>query len=104
LGLEDELRVGKFDPFTKIDKSLIELLYGHHPDLNHKEFAICRIIADALWDLSGDAIYVEVVARAQNQLSQLFENTEEIEDVIKVLIRKGIVKCKTHSFLFGNNG
>ena len=71
--------------------------------LNHKEFAICRIIADTLWDLEGDALYIEVNARAEAQLSELFENIQEIEGVIKDLVEKGIVKNQTRYFWFGGN-
>ena|SRR5215216_6069698 len=86
------------------NKSLAELLYRHYPDLNQKEFAICDIIAGTQWDI-GDGLYVEVVARAENTTDenlkiikrQDFKNTEEIEDVINGLIKKGIIKKFTHN-------
>jgi len=86
------------------DKSLAELLYRHYPDLNHKEFVICDIIAGTQWDI-GVGLYVEVVARAENTTDenlkpikrQDFKNREEIEDVINSLIKKGIIKKFTQN-------
>jgi hypothetical protein len=62
---EDRLRyIGK-NVGNKTDRALAELLYGNYPNLNHKEFAICRTIADTLWDLEGHADYLEVQERAK---------------------------------------
>ena len=80
---------------AKTVRSLAELLYGHYPDLNYKEFAICRTIADTLWDLEGPALLVEVQARAEFSLRELFEDTGQINDVIKCLAKKGIVRLET---------
>lgn len=100
---EERLKLAAKNAGNKMDKSISELLYGHHPDLNHKEFAICTIIADTLWDLEGDVLYIEVNARAEAQLSELFENIQEIGGVIKDLVEKGIVKNQTRYFWFGGN-
>jgi hypothetical protein len=74
----------------RTDRILAEFLSGHYPDITFKEFTICKTIADTLWDL-GDAPYVEILARVKNNL----ESPEDIEDTIKVLIEKGIVRSKT---------
>ena len=53
--------------------ALAELLYGNYPNLNHKEFAICRTIADTLRGLEGDALYLEVQQRAKHNLAVLLK-------------------------------
>jgi hypothetical protein len=92
---EDRLRyVGK-NVGNKSDRALAELLYGNYPNLNHKEFAICRTIADTLWDFEGHTTYLEVLERAKHNLAALFEDADEIEAVINRLIQNKIVKLQT---------
>ena len=92
---EDRLKYVANNVGNKTDRALAEMLYGNYPNLNHKEFAICRTIADTLWDLEGHALYLEVQERAKHNLSMLFEDANEIEAVIKGLNRNGIVKFET---------
>jgi hypothetical protein len=82
---------------VKVNRSLAELMYDNYPDLNHKEFVICRTVADTLWDLGGPAPYIEVQARVE----ELFEDVEEIEVVLKGLIQKGIVRLQTIDTQYG---
>lgn len=56
---------------------LAELLFGDYPNLNYKEFVICRIIADTLWDFDGYALHNEVQARSEQRAVELFGNTRE---------------------------
>jgi hypothetical protein len=92
---ENRLRyIGK-NVGNKSDRALAELLYGNYPNLNHKEFAICRTIADTLWDLEGHATYLEVQERAKLNLASLSEDVNEIQVVIKRLIQNKIVRLKT---------
>jgi hypothetical protein len=72
-----------------------ELLHRYYPNLNHREFAICRTIADTLWDLEGHADYLEVRERAKLNLAALFEDVNEIEAVIERLVQNRIVRLET---------
>ncbi len=83
--IEDRLRY-----LSGSDPALAELLYSNYPDLNHKEFAICRTIADTSWDLEGHADYLEEQERAKHKFAALFEDVNEIE-VVKRLAQNGII-------------
>jgi hypothetical protein len=92
---EDRLRyVGK-KVWSRTDRAFAELLYGNYPNLNHKEFAICRTIVDTLWELEGHAHYLEVQQRASHNFAALFEDVNEIEVVIKRLAQNRIVRLET---------
>jgi hypothetical protein len=97
----DRLKYVAKNTGNKTDRALAEMLYGNYPNLNHKEFAICRTIADTLWDLEGHALYLEVQERAKHNLSMLFEDANEIEAVIKGLIQNGIVRLETTYTWYG---
>jgi predicted transcriptional regulator len=100
--LEDRLRyVGK-KVWSRTDRAFAELLYGNYPNLNHKEFAICRTIVDTLWELEGHAFYLEVQERASHNFAALFEDVTEIEIVIKRLAKNGIVKLETIYTRYGS--
>jgi hypothetical protein len=85
----------------RTDGILAELLRGHYPDITSKEFTICKTIADTLWDL-GDAPCVEVLARVKCNNGNTFESPEDIEDTIKVLIEKGMVRSQTKFIRYGD--
>jgi hypothetical protein len=85
----------------RTDRVLAEFLHGHYPDITSKEFTICKTIADILWD-QGDALYIEILARVKNNLGNPFESPEDIEDTIKVLIGKEIVRSQTKFIRFGD--
>jgi hypothetical protein len=95
--IEDRLRY-----LSESDPALAELLYGNYPNLNHKEFAICRTIADTLWDLDGHALYLEVQERAKRKFAALFKDVNEIEVVIKRLAQNGIVRLETIYTWYGS--
>jgi hypothetical protein len=84
----------------RTDTILAEFLRGHYPDITSKEFTICKTIADTLWDL-GDAPYIEILARVKSKVSNPFESLEDIEDTIKILIKKGIVISQTKFIRYG---
>jgi hypothetical protein len=88
--IEDRLRCVS-DP----DWALAGLLHGNYLNLNHKEFAICRTIADTLWDLDGHTLCLEVQERAKHNFAALFEDVNEIKVVIKRLAQNGIVRLET---------
>jgi hypothetical protein len=93
--IEDRLRYIPNSTGYEPSPDIAELLYRNYPDLNHKEFAICRTIADTLWDLEGHADYLEVQERAKHKFAALFEDVNEIEVVIKRLAQNGIVRHET---------
>jgi hypothetical protein len=85
----------------RTDRILAEFLYGHYPDITSKEFTLCKTIADTLWD-QGDALYIEILARVKSNTGSPFESPEDIEDTIKVLIEKGIVRSQTKFIRYGD--
>ena len=100
---EDRLRyIGK-KVWSRTDRAFAELLYGNYPNLNHKEFAICRTIVDTLWELEGHAFYLEVQQRVSHKFAALFEDVNEIEVVIKRLAQNGIVRLETIYTWFGSS-
>jgi hypothetical protein len=86
-GLKDFAR----DLTSKIDKSTQEMFYGYYPDLTDKEFAICRIIADSIWNISMP-FYDAIIPTTAEQYKELFHNTDEVETVVKQLVSKGIIR------------
>jgi hypothetical protein len=91
MSFEEGLKRFAKDLQSKIDKSIKELLYGHYPDLTEKEFAICEIIAAAIWDISMP-FYDAIVSNATEYYKGLFHNTDEVETVAKQLVSEGIVR------------
>jgi hypothetical protein len=89
-GLKDFAR----DSESKIDRSIQELLYGYYPDLTDKEFAICKTITSAIWDICfpRKPFYKPVVVVTAELHKDLFHNTDEVETVVKQLVGKGIVR------------
>jgi hypothetical protein len=85
----------------RTDRILAEFLRGHYPAITSKEYIICKTIADTLWDL-GDAPYIEVLARVKNNDGNTFESLKDIEDTIKVLIEKRIVRSQTIFVQYGD--
>jgi hypothetical protein len=69
--------------------------------ITSKEFTICKTIADTLWD-QGDALYIEILARIKSNDGNPFESPEDIEDTIKVLIEKRIVRSQTEFIHYGD--
>ena len=99
--LESRLKyVGK-NVADRTDRILAEFLRGHYLCITSKEYNICKTIADTLWDL-GDAPYIEILARVKSNISNPFESTEDIEDTIKVLIEKGMVRSQTKLIQYGD--
>ena len=92
MSFEERLKDFAGDLWSKIDKSIKELLYGHYPDLTEKEFTICEVIASAAWESFLLYYYDVIVQTAAEGHKELFHNTDEVESVIKQLIEKGIVK------------
>jgi hypothetical protein len=92
MSFEERLKDFAGDVFSKIDKSIKELLYGHYPDLTEKEFVICEIISSAAWESFFYYYYDMIVQTAVTRYKELFHNTDEVESVIKQLIEKGIVR------------
>jgi hypothetical protein len=84
----------------RIDRILVEFLRGHYPCITSKEFAICKKIASTLWDL-GDTPYIEILARVKDDVYNPFENAEDIENTIRILTEKGIVRSQTKLIQFG---
>jgi hypothetical protein len=84
----------------RTDRILAEFLRGHYPYITSKEFTICKTIADTLWG-QGDALYIEILARVKSNTGSPFESPEDIEDIIKVLIEKGIVRSQTRLTQYG---
>jgi hypothetical protein len=60
LGLEDRFNLVAGDMVNEIDKSLIEMLLGHHPQLNQKEIAVCLAMCYAIWDLRNTKAHAVV--------------------------------------------
>jgi hypothetical protein len=85
----------------RTDRILAEFLHGHYPDITSKEFTICKTIADTLWD-QGEALYIEILARVKNNVGNSFESPKDIEDTIKVLIEKGVVRSQTKFIRYGD--
>jgi hypothetical protein len=85
----------------RTDRILAEFLHGHYPDITYKEFTICKTIADTLWD-QGEAPYVEILERVKSKVGNLFESPEDIEDTIKVLIEKSMVRSQTKFIRYGD--
>jgi hypothetical protein len=100
MSFEDRLKDFAADLGSKIDKSIKELLYGYYPDLTEKEFAICEMIASAVWE-HGLYFYGAVVGTTAREYKELFHNTDEVETVIKQLIEKGIVRDQITFIRFG---
>jgi hypothetical protein len=86
----------------RTDRILKEFLHGHYPDITSKEYTICKAIVDTLWD-QGEVPYVEILARVKNNDGNPFESPEDIEETIKVLIEKGVVKSQTELIRYGAN-
>jgi hypothetical protein len=84
----------------RTDRILAEFLRGHYPCITSKEYTICKTIADTIWDL-GDAPYIEILARVKSKVGNPFETLEDIEDTIKVLIKKGMVRSQTKLIQYG---
>jgi hypothetical protein len=88
---------------SKIDRSTQELLYGYYPDLTDKEFAICKTIAYAIWDISMP-FYDAIVPTTAEWHKELFHNTDEVETVVKQLVGKGIVRDNITFIRYGFAG
>lgn len=84
----------------RTDRILAEFLRGYYPHITPKEFTICKTIANTLWD-HGEAPYVEIFERFKSNTGSPFESPEDIEDTIKVLIKKGMVRSQTKSIQYG---
>jgi hypothetical protein len=90
MSFEERLKEFARDLGSNIDKSIQELLYGYYPDLTEKEFAICEMIAAAIWDIPFP-FYDTIVPSTAKKYKELFHNTDEVETVVKQLASKGIV-------------
>ena len=60
MGLEDRFNLVAGDMVNEIDKSLIEMLLGHHPQLNQKEIAVCLAMCYTIWDLRNTKAHAVV--------------------------------------------
>jgi hypothetical protein len=85
----------------RTDRILAEFLCGHYLDIASKEFTICKTIADTLWD-QVEAPYIEILERVKSNTGNPFESPEDIEETIKVLIEKGIVRSQTKFIRYGD--
>ena len=93
---------------SKIAKNIQEMLAGHLPNLNEKEFIICKMIIQlAHHDLGYgcQGCLVPTTAGAH----RVFHNEKEVEDIIEELIHKGVVIRKlinrsTHNISLNLNG
>jgi hypothetical protein len=85
----------------RTDRILAEFLRGHYPYITSKESTICKTIAYTLWDL-GDAPYIEILERVKSNIGSQFESPKDIEDTIKVLIEKRIVRSQTEFIRYGD--
>jgi hypothetical protein len=95
LDFEDRLRLGTDGMWTKIDKSYVEMLLDYYPDLNQKEMAVCLAICDVIWDLNGNTEYNAVIEYSlKEERRELFVDEKAVEDTIKQLIEKGILKIE----------
>ena len=100
LHLEDRFNLVAGNMVNEIDKSFIEMLLGYHPQLNQKEMAVCLAMCYTIWDLrstKADAImeYSMNVGREPSMRlggKDLFMTEKEVEDTIRQLIEKGVLK------------
>jgi hypothetical protein len=91
VGVHERLSAGSKSMFTEMDKALDEAITGSHPDITQKELCILRWILWTIHDI-GFGLYEEVVIRVSENEKNLFKNGKEIEDMIIVLCKKGIVQ------------
>lgn len=96
LGLEDRFNLVAGDMINEIDKSLIEMILDHRPQLNQKEIAVCLAMCYTIWDLRNTKAHA-VVEYSMNVGKELFSSEKEVEDTIRQLIEKGVLKT-TYSY------
>jgi hypothetical protein len=99
---EDRFNLVAGNMVNEIDKSFIEMLLGYHPQLNQKEMAVCLAMCYTIWDLKS-TLHNAVVEYSMNvgrepsmRLGgkELFMTEKEVEDTIRQLIEKGVLKNK----------
>jgi hypothetical protein len=95
MDFEDKLQAATIGLPYRIDKSEDELLAGHYPDLNQKELIVCNMVISTLWDL-GDTYHDAVISYAFENHKKAFSDVKEVEQTIKNLIEKGVLKIKIH--------
>jgi hypothetical protein len=76
------------------DKALDELLCGYYPDLTEKEKVICKIIFCFYFEYPA-TLYDLIVPTTVEWHKDLLANEKVVEDEIKHLIEKGVIKLKT---------
>lgn len=77
------------------EKIIKEALMGYFPNLDKKEFAVCEMIVAAHHDLEGGRYSAIVVTAPINY--RIFRNEKDVEDTIKTLIEKRIVRARLTS-------
>jgi cytochrome c1 len=95
LDIEDRLQLSADNMGAKIPESYYEMLHGYYPDLNQKEMAVCLATCYVISDLNGYTNYDAIVEYSMNDGGrELFVDEKTVEDTIKQLIEKGILKIE----------
>jgi hypothetical protein len=76
---------------SDIDLALNEIFSGFHPNITQKELCILKEILWTIHDI-GDGMYEQVIIRLLKDEKDLFENREEVEDLVIDLCKKEIIQ------------